>query len=136
MQIASERPPVLLTGNIVTRADKAEGVGDPSRLSQVLHRFRPLHGQVRIEQLGEVLLGGPLALLLRGELGPYPGELSGIEPEARAPRTLVHQDPAFHAVKVAHHDLTVSGTADALAEIRSEGGISLHLQELLARRFV
>src|SRR5215207_5442334 len=39
MQIASECPPVLLTGNIVTRADKAEGVGDPSRLSQILIVF-------------------------------------------------------------------------------------------------
>src|SRR5215207_1211270 len=136
MQIASECPPVLLTGNIVTRADKAEGVGDPSRLSQILHRFRPLHGQVRIEQLREVLLRGLLALLLRCELAPYPGELSGVQPESCAPRALIHQDPAFYTVKVAHHDLRVPGAVDALAQIRMERGIALHLQELLASRLV
>src|SRR5918995_6129167 len=136
MQIASECPPVLLTGNIVTRADKAEGVCDPSRLSQILHRFRPLHGQVWIEQLGEILLRGLLALLLRGELAPYPGELAGIQPEPCAPRTLVHLNPAFDAVKVAHHDLRVPGTADALAQVEPALGIPLHLQELLSSRLV
>src|SRR5918994_1471675 len=107
--IASERPPVLLTGNVIARADKAEGVGDPSRLSQVLHSFRPLHGQVGVEQLGEVLLRGLLALFLRCELAPYAGELSGIQPEPCAPGALVHYNPAFDAVEVAHDDLTVSG---------------------------
>src|SRR5215208_7731733 len=136
MQIASECPPVLLTGNIVTRADKAESVGDPSRLSQILHRFGPLHGQVRIEQLGEILLCGLFALLLGGELAPYAGELTCIQPEPGAPRALVNYNPAFDAVKVSHHDLTVSGAVDALAQVRVECGIPLHLQELLAGRLV
>src|SRR5918993_6023260 len=134
MQIASECPPVLLTGNIVTRADKAEGVCDPSRLSQILHRFRPLHGQVWIEQLGEILLRGLLALLLRGELAPYPGELSSIQPEPCAPRALVNLNPAFDAVKVAHHDLRVPGAVDARAQVEPEFGIPLHLKELRASR--
>src|SRR5215208_3710886 len=120
--LQSEGPPVLLTRNIVTGADKAEGVGDPSRLSQILHRFRPLHGQVWIEQFREVLLGGLLALLLCCELAPYPGELSGIKPEASAPRTLVHHYTAFDAVKVSHHDLRVSGAVDALAQVRMSVG--------------
>src|SRR5215218_1485198 len=134
--LQSEGPPVLLTRNIVTGADKAEGVGDPSRLSQVLHRFRPLHGQIWIEELGEVLLRGLLALLLRGELVPYPGELSSIKPEPSAPGALVHHYTAFDAVKVAHHDLRVSGAVDALAQVGMECGIPLHLQELLASRLV
>src|SRR5215213_11997799 len=136
MRTASKRPPVLLPWNIVTRADKAEGVGDPPRLPQVLHRLRPRHGQVWVEQFGEVLLRRLLALLLRGELAPYPGQFAGIEPEASAPRALVDQDPAFDAVEVAHHDLSVPGAADALAQVRVERGVPLHLQELLARRLV
>src|SRR5829696_4911477 len=130
----SERAPVLLPRNIVTRADKAEGVGDPSRLSQVLHRLRPRYGQVGVEQFGEVLLGGFLALLLRGELAPDAGELAGIQPEAGTLRALVQQDPAFDAVEVAHHDLIVPGAADALAQVRVECGIALHFEELLTSR--
>src|ERR687894_1616681 len=130
-----ERAPILLAGYVVTRADEAEGVGDPSRLFQFLHRLRPRHGQVGVEQLGEVLLRSPLAVLLRGELAPYGREFASVEPEARAPRALIHEDRAFHAVKVAHHDLAVPGAEDALARVRSERGIALHLEELLSRRF-
>src|SRR5215204_5306458 len=99
-------------------------------------RGNHLHGQIWIEQLGEVLLCGLLALLLCCELAPYTGELASIKPEPSAPRTLVHHYTAFDAVKVSHHDLRVSGTADALAQVRPECGISLHLQELLASRLV
>jgi hypothetical protein len=125
--LQAKRPPVLLTRNIVTRTDKAESVGDPSRLSQILHRLRSRHGQVGVEQLGEVLLRGFLALLLRGELAPYSGEFACIQSEASAPRALVHHNPTFHTVKVAHHNLPVPWAADALAQVRTEGRIVLHL---------
>src|SRR5829696_5421070 len=99
-------------------------------------RGNHLHGQIWIEQLGEVLLRGLLALLLCCELAPYSGELASIKPEAGAPRALVHHYTAFDAVKVSHHDLRVSGAVDALAQVRMECGIPLHLQELLASRLV
>src|SRR5215208_8432457 len=52
-------------------------------------------------------------------------KLAGVPPEASAPRALVHHNPTFHTVKVAHHDLPVSGAADTLAQVRPECGIVL-----------
>src|SRR5215213_3014701 len=89
----------LLPGNVVTRADKAEGIGDSAGLSEVLHGLGPLYGQVGVEEFGEVLLCGLLAFFLCSELGSNAGQLAGVQPEAGASGALVDQDPAFHAVK-------------------------------------
>jgi len=69
------------------------------------------------------------ALLSNSFHSSLPGDLlwdawSGIQPESCAPRALVNQDPAFDAVKAAHHDLPVPGTVDPLFQVKPECRLS------------
>ena len=59
-------------------------MGDPARFSEVIHGLRPGDGEVGVEELDEVFLGGLFTFLFGGELGPDSRELAGVEPVAGA----------------------------------------------------
>src|SRR5215208_4671636 len=64
-----ECSPVLLTGNVVARADEAEGVGYSAGFSEVLHGLGPLHGQVGHEH--NFLAAAPQEARARHLLPPF-----------------------------------------------------------------